>query len=179
MGASSSPGVPRANKRRSWPSWPAGRMIRHTDPPADSSHGEVHGMPLVSPSQLTCDLAPFTPAREALTNIFLLLHEASSFQRFFYEKALVRADALRNQVLVALAELPRSKGGQRAHALVSHARPECESIAEGALLWTLLVSGLREWEQQLPLVAHGRRYYADFAVLSEHIIIEVEGLTTL
>lgn len=158
---------------------PAGRLIRHTGSPADFSQATVCGMPIVSLPQLICDLARFTPARDALANISMLLHEASAFGRFFYEEALDRAHILRAEALRALEDLPRGKGRQRAITLVSHARPECESIAEGALVWTLLACGLREWEQQLPLLSAGRRYYADFAFPQHRIIVEVEGLAKL
>ncbi|WP_175956820.1 DUF559 domain-containing protein [Schaalia sp. Marseille-Q2122] len=106
-------------------------------------------------------------------------HNRSGFRRAIDTGELIKITQGCYLPAAHLTEIPTLWERQRAITLVSHARPECESIAEGALVWTLLACGLREWEQQLPLLSAGRRYYADFAFPQHRIIVEVEGLAKL
>ncbi|PID97985.1 MAG: hypothetical protein CSA82_01675 [Actinobacteria bacterium] len=140
---------------------------------------EVEGLTIASSMRVATDIGRFAPLREAFPELCLLLREVSGFDRRDMAGSLAREQDVKNQWLSALNNIPHGRGIRRARALINAISGACESLAEGAFLLLLHTHGVEDWVQQLELVVSGKTYFADFAIPSCKLIIEIDGRAKL
>ncbi|PID98357.1 MAG: hypothetical protein CSA82_00170 [Actinobacteria bacterium] len=135
----------------------------------------VAGVSVSSPTQIATDIARFSPARQAVPELSALLRQSCGYDRWRPEEYIKAAETAKKQWLEALEAEPYMRGYDRGRVLIKAASVQCDSVAEGSMLWFLYAYGVTTWRLQVPFEVRGRTYFADVVIIDAHVIIEIDG----
>lgn len=145
-----------------------GRRIEH-----------IAGIPVADVDSALLDMCRCAEPQHAVVAVSGAWHRTTDFDRSRPEQGRRRAEALRQRLLMRIAEARGRRGYRRAEMVVRAADPGIESVPEGRMLAFLHAHRAREFQTQFRIDVRGRSYWPDFAFPSLGVLIEVDGYAKL